>query len=68
MLLYNFNGYYSEIFGRKNESIYVVFNGGMNLGVWRLRVSGNYNWMIDFGSNYDFKNRYVQRDIVSLRF
>ncbi len=39
----------------------------MNLGAWRLRASGNYNWMTDSGSNYDFKNRYVQRDIASLR-
>lgn len=51
----------------KNESIYAAFNGGMNLGAWRLRASGNYNWMTDSGSNYDFKNRYVQRDIASLR-
>ncbi|EOV8198857.1 fimbria/pilus outer membrane usher protein, partial [Shigella sonnei] len=36
-------------------------------GAWRLRASGNYNWMTDSGSNYDFKNRYIQRDIASLR-
>lgn len=68
MLSYNLNGYHSETPGRKNESIYAAFNGGMNLGAWRLRASGNYNWMTDSGSNYDFKNRYVQRDIASLRF
>ncbi|MEI6957492.1 FimD/PapC N-terminal domain-containing protein, partial [Klebsiella pneumoniae] len=62
MLSYNLNGYHSETPGRKNESIYAAFNGGMNLGAWRLRASGNYNWMTDSGSNYDFKNRYVQRD------
>lgn len=67
MLSYNLNGYHSETPGRKNESIYAAFNGGMNLGAWRLRASGNYNWMTDSGSNYDFKNRYVQRDIASLR-
>lgn len=39
----------------------------MNLGAWRLRASGNYNWMTDSGGNYDFKNRYIQRDIASLR-
>ncbi len=53
--------------GRRNDSIYAAFNGGMNLGAWRLRASGNYNWMTDSGSNYDFKNRYIQRDIASLR-
>ncbi|MGA0421759.1 fimbria/pilus outer membrane usher protein, partial [Escherichia coli] len=39
----------------------------MNLGAWRLRASGNYNWITDSGSIYDFKNRYIQRDIASLR-
>lgn len=46
---------------------FMLRNGGMNLGAWRLRASGNYNWMTDSGSNYDFKNRYIQRDIASLR-
>ncbi|MGU5146380.1 fimbria/pilus outer membrane usher protein, partial [Escherichia coli] len=67
MLSYNLNGYHSETPGRKNDSIYAAFNGGMNLGAWRLRASGNYNWMTDSGGNYDFKNRYIQRDIASLR-
>ncbi|WP_205937280.1 Yad fimbria usher protein HtrE [Escherichia coli] len=67
MLSYNLNGYHSETPGRRNDSIYAAFNGGMNLGAWRLRASGNYNWMTDSGSNYDFKNRYIQRDIASLR-
>ncbi|EFC1966100.1 hypothetical protein FBQ04_14375, partial [Escherichia coli] len=56
MLSYNLNGYHSETPGRRNDSIYAAFNGGMNLGAWRLRASGNYNWMTDSGSNYDFKN------------
>ena len=45
MLSYNLNGYHSESPGRTNDSIYAAFNGGINLGAWRLRASGNYNWM-----------------------
>lgn len=55
MLSYNLNGYHSETPGRRNDSIYAAFNGGMNLGAWRLRASGNYNWMTDSGSNYDLR-------------
>ena len=67
MLSYNVNGYHSESPGRKNDSIYASFNGGVNLGAWRMRASGNYNWMNDSGSDYNFQNRYLQRDIASLR-
>ncbi|EHF0159507.1 fimbria/pilus outer membrane usher protein, partial [Escherichia coli] len=40
---------------------------GINLGAWRLRASGNYNWMTNVHSDYDFQNRYLQRDLASLR-
>lgn len=67
MLSYNVNGYHSESPGRKNDSLYASFNGGVNLGAWRMRASGNYNWMNDSGSDYNFQNRYLQRDLASLR-
>ena len=67
MLSYNLNGYHSESPGRTNDSIYAAFNGGINLGAWRLRASGNYNWMTNVHSDYDFQNRYLQRDLASLR-
>ena len=67
MLSYNVNAYHSEIPDRKNDSVYAAFNGGINLGAWRLRATGNYNWMTDAGTNYDFQNRYLQRDLASLR-
>lgn len=67
MLSYNVNGYHSESPGRKNDSVYAALNGGVNLGAWRLRASGNYNWMTDASSEFDFQNRYLQRDIASLR-
>ncbi|MHC9323965.1 FimD/PapC N-terminal domain-containing protein, partial [Escherichia coli] len=67
MLAYNVNAYHSEIPDRKNDSVYAAFNGGINLGAWRLRATGNYNWMTNVGSDYDFQNRYLQRDLASLR-
>ncbi|HAE8211282.1 TPA_asm: fimbria/pilus outer membrane usher protein, partial [Salmonella enterica subsp. salamae serovar 42:f,g,t:--] len=30
-------------------------------------ANGNYNWDKDNGSNFDFQNRYVQRDLPALR-
>ncbi|RRD55694.1 outer membrane usher protein, partial [Escherichia coli] len=67
MLSYNVNAYHSESPDRKNDSVYAAFNGGMNLGAWRLRATGNYSWRNDSDSNYDFQNRYLQRDLASLR-
>ncbi|WP_432804694.1 hypothetical protein, partial [Escherichia coli] len=32
-----------------------------------MRSSGNYSWRNDAGSNVEFMNRYVQRDITAIR-
>ncbi|NYY68658.1 fimbria/pilus outer membrane usher protein, partial [Salmonella enterica] len=34
---------------------------------WRFRANGNYNWNNNSGSNFDFQNRYIQRDLTALR-
>lgn len=66
-LSYNINAYRSENSNYTNDSVYTSFNGGVNLGAWRLRSSGNYSWRNDAGSNVEFMNRYVQRDITAIR-
>lgn len=67
LLSYNINGYHNTNNGVDNDSMYAAFNTGINLGAWRFRANGNYNWNKDSGSNYDFQNRYVQRDLPALR-
>ena len=64
---YNLNGYHSTSNGTDNDSLYAAFNTGINLGAWRLRASGNYNWTKDGDSNFDYQNRYLQRDLPALR-
>ncbi|WP_244284072.1 outer membrane usher protein [Salmonella enterica] len=67
LLSYNINGYHNTNNGIDNDSMYAAFNTGVNLGAWRFRANGNYNWTDDGGSNFDFQNRYVQRDLPTLR-
>ena len=71
MLSYSLNGYHSE-YGSGggnsgNDTFYAAFNSGINLAGWRLRATGNYNWVKDGGSDLSFQNRYVQRDVPALR-
>lgn len=67
LLSYNINGYHNTNNGVDNDSMYAAFNTGVNLGAWRFRANGNYNWDKDNGSNFDSQNRYVQRDLPALR-
>ncbi|EAW0681049.1 outer membrane usher protein [Salmonella enterica] len=67
LLSYNINGYHNTNNGVDNDSMYAAFNTGVNLGAWRFRANGNYNWNKNDGSNFDFQNRYVQRDLPALR-
>lgn len=67
LLSYNINGYHNTNNGVDNDSMYAAFNTGVNLGAWRFRANGNYNWDKDNGSNFEFQNRYVQRDLPALR-
>lgn len=67
LLSYNINGYHNTNNGVDNDSMYAAFNTGVNLGAWRFRANGNYDWDKDNGSNFDFQNRYMQRDLPALR-
>lgn len=64
---YDLNGYHNTSNGTDNDSVYAAFNTGINLGAWRFRANGNYTWSNDGGSNFDYQNRYVQRDLPALR-
>ena len=67
MLSYSLNAYHSEYASDSNDSVYASFNSGINLGAWHLRARGNYSWNKNGESNFDFQNRYLQRDLPTLR-
>lgn len=67
MLSYNISAWKNENDYGTEDSVYAGFNGGINLGAWHFRAQGNYSWQKDGGSNIDYQNRYVQRDIAALR-
>lgn len=63
LLGYQSNVYSMSSHGQRSDSAYVGLNGGLNVGAWRLRHNGNYNWMQDTGGSYQRINTYVERDI-----
>ena len=64
---YNLNGWHSENQGYDNDSFYAGMMAGFNLGNWHFRSQGNYSWSKQGESDFQYQNRYVQRDIASLR-
>ncbi|MFZ5177141.1 fimbria/pilus outer membrane usher protein [Enterobacter kobei] len=66
MLGYQSNFYSSSSSGRRTDSAYVGLNAGLNIGPWRLRHNGSYNWMQNTGSTYQRNNTYVERDITAI--
>lgn len=67
MLSYNVSAWKNENDYGTEDSVYAGFNGGVNLGAWHFRAQGNYSRQKDGGSNIDYQNRYMQRDIAALR-
>lgn len=67
MLSYSLNAYHTNSDNGTSDSMYGAFSSGINLGAWHLRARGNYNWTQDAGSSFDFQDRYLQRDLSSIR-
>ncbi|EAC1498213.1 outer membrane usher protein [Escherichia coli] len=66
-LAYTLNAYHTSSDNDNSDSVYGAFNSGINLGAWHFRARGNYNWTTDNGSDFDFQDRYLQRDIPAIR-
>ena len=66
LLSYDMNGWRSENNGSTSESAYVGLRYGLNMGPWRLRSRGNFNWDKDSGTKYSSQDVYLQRDITPL--
>lgn len=67
LLGYNFNAYNSDGYKTSYRSMYSSLNGGLNLGDWYFRHTGNWTWNEDTGSDYQDINTYIQRDIPQIK-
>ncbi|EGT3572849.1 fimbrial biogenesis outer membrane usher protein [Citrobacter amalonaticus] len=67
LLGYNFNAYNSDGYKTSYRSMYSSLNGGINLGGWYFRHTGNWTWNDDTGSDYQDINTYIQRDIPQIK-
>ncbi|HGG8988623.1 TPA: FimD/PapC N-terminal domain-containing protein, partial [Enterobacter asburiae] len=66
LISYDMNGWRSENSGNVSESAYMGLRYGLNMGPWRLRSRGNFNWDKDSGTKYSSQDIYLQRDITPL--
>lgn len=66
LMSYTASTYTTRSHGRDSSSSYVGLNGGVNLGPWQYRHSGNYSWQESAGSEYQSLENYVQRDLTSI--
>ncbi|MFH7927538.1 outer membrane usher protein [Enterobacter roggenkampii] len=66
LLSYDMNAWHSEGNGNTSESAYLNLRYGLNMGPWRLRSRGNFNWDKDNGTKYSSQDIYLQRDITPL--
>lgn len=69
LLNYNANAYRTRSGGLEQTSGFVGINAGLNLGAWRLRHDGNYNWQsavqdIPSMRRYQSIATYARRDIA----
>lgn len=70
---YSLTGNRNDSVGYSSRSLAASARLGVNLGPWRLRTSGNYNWYLtdsrwwhSRSKNTYFYNTYIERDISAL--
>lgn len=67
LLSYNANAWHSKSDNTTQDTFYSGLMLGLNLGAWRLRSNGAYNWDNDNGGEYSSYDLFIARDIVPLR-
>ncbi|HFZ1711490.1 TPA: fimbria/pilus outer membrane usher protein [Citrobacter sedlakii] len=67
LLGYNFNAYNMDGYHTSYRSLFSSLNGGVNLGSWYFRHTGNWSWSSMTGGDYQDNNTYVQRDIPQIK-
>ncbi|MGZ0718831.1 fimbria/pilus outer membrane usher protein [Pseudomonas palleroniana] len=53
--------------GDGEDSAYLGFDAGINLGNWRARHNGSVSWQPTNGTAYQALNTYLQRDLAGLK-
>ena len=71
MAFFNYDGNYyrSSAYGVSSDYSYLGLNSGINLGLWRLRQQGNYNYQTNAGSSAGHWNTirsYAQRALPDI--
>ncbi|EWG67934.1 MULTISPECIES: outer membrane usher protein [unclassified Enterobacter] len=66
LVSYDMNAWHNESNGDTSETGYMGLRYGLNMGPWRLRSRGNFNWDKDNGSHYSSQDIYLQRDVTRL--
>lgn len=67
MMSYNANIWQSENNDQNTTSYYAALNLGANLGAWHVRANGNYSATDETSGEFNFQNRYIQRDLLRIR-
>jgi outer membrane usher protein len=67
MLSYDFNANHNKTLSGTDDSAYLGLNAGLNVGDWRLRHNGSFNWDSLTGSKYQEINTFAQRDLTGLK-
>lgn len=68
MLQYDYNAYRAESDGSDDIAAqYLGLRGGFNLGAWRLRYRGTFNWTNQDSWRYTNANTYLERGIAGLK-
>ncbi|MBA8030631.1 outer membrane usher protein [Citrobacter freundii] len=67
MLSYTSNAWHAQNDGATQDSFYTGLLFGINMGAWRLRSNGAYNWDNDNGGEYNSYDLFVSRNIPPLR-
>lgn len=67
-LQYDYNAYRSEYTGSDTMAAqYLGLRGGFNVGAWRLRYRGTFNWTNQDGLHYANTNTYLERGLPALK-
>lgn len=66
MLSYTSNAWHSQSDGATQDSFYTGLLFGINMGAWRLRSNGAYNWDNDNGGEYNSYDLFVSRNVAPL--
>lgn len=68
LLQYDYNGWRSDYSGAQDMAAqYLGLRGGFNLGAWRLRYRGTFDWASQDGWHYANTSTFLERGLTALK-